>query len=237
MNLLLKQVLLVCVCLFALTGQAIADPLSDAQHAYDTGNYAKAVTLYRSLAEQGIAIAQFKLGLMYGKGQGIQQDYKEAVKWYQLAAEQGNADAQYSLGIMHAVIQDYREAIKWFRLSAEQGNAGAQYYFGLMYAHGQGIPQDYKEALKWYQLAAGQGNADAQYKLGVEYAMGRMVSQDYIRAYMWIDIAAANNRDSEKQETFTDLRNLVSRLMAASQITEAQERARECTVNKFKECY
>jgi hypothetical protein len=38
MNKSLKQMLLVCVCLFALTGQAIADSLSDAYDAYNAGN-------------------------------------------------------------------------------------------------------------------------------------------------------------------------------------------------------
>lgn len=45
MNQLLKQVLLVCVCLFASADQAIADSLSDAQvaqHFNDAGNYTKA---------------------------------------------------------------------------------------------------------------------------------------------------------------------------------------------------
>ena len=63
MNKLLKQVLLVCVCLFALTGQAIADSLSDANREYDAGKYAKAAKLFKPLAEHGDAGAQTNLGL------------------------------------------------------------------------------------------------------------------------------------------------------------------------------
>ena len=38
------------------------------------------------------------MGVMYGKGQGVEQDFKEAVKWLQKAAEQGLVEAQRVLG-------------------------------------------------------------------------------------------------------------------------------------------
>jgi len=52
----------------------------------------------RPLAEQGHAVAQFSLGVMYRKGQGVSQNYKTAAKWFRLAAEQGDAAAQFNLG-------------------------------------------------------------------------------------------------------------------------------------------
>ena len=55
----------------------------------------------KRLAEDGDAEAQNDLGVMYGNGEGVPQDYKEAVKWYRLAAEQGVAAAQYNLGGMY----------------------------------------------------------------------------------------------------------------------------------------
>ena len=45
--------------------------------------------------------AQFNLGLMYDKGEGVPQDDAEAVRWYRLAAEQGHAEAQANLGWMY----------------------------------------------------------------------------------------------------------------------------------------
>ena len=36
-------------------------------------------------AEQGHASAQYNLGLKYGNGQGVPQDYKEAVKWTRMS--------------------------------------------------------------------------------------------------------------------------------------------------------
>src|SRR5450759_299058 len=132
---LLKQMLLVCVCLFALTGQAIADSLSDAKRVYDAGDYEKAATLFRPLAEQGNADAQLKLGVMYDHGEGVRQDYKGAVKWFRLAADQGNADAQFYLGVMYdngqGVPRDYKESVKWYQLAARQGNPYAQFNLGM----------------------------------------------------------------------------------------------------------
>ncbi len=56
---------------------------------------------WRPLAEQGNALAQFNLGLMYMEGKGVPQDDAEAVKWYRKAAEQGVTEAQYNLGLMY----------------------------------------------------------------------------------------------------------------------------------------
>jgi len=94
MNKLLKRVLLACVFLFTLGEQARADSLADAEHAYAAGDYAKAIELFRPLAEQGNASAQGSLGLMYGLGQGVQKDYVEAEKWFRLAVEQSRASRQ-----------------------------------------------------------------------------------------------------------------------------------------------
>jgi TPR repeat protein len=98
-----------------LTGGAAAGPFEDGAAAYGRGDYATALRLWRPLAEQGNARAQFSLGLMYNEGKGVPQNYAEAVKWYRLAAEQDIASAQHNLGIKYAtgegVPQDYAEAI------------------------------------------------------------------------------------------------------------------------------
>ena len=47
----------------------------------------KAFAETKAKAEAGDAIAQYNLGVMYEKGQGVEQDFKEAVKWWQKAAD------------------------------------------------------------------------------------------------------------------------------------------------------
>ena len=76
----------------------------------------------KPLAEQGNAVAQQELGVMYRKGEGVRQDYAQAAKWFRKAAEQGVAEAQNNLGGLYAtglgVKQDNVEAYKWFSLAA-----------------------------------------------------------------------------------------------------------------------
>ena len=59
--------------------------------ATERGDYQTAFKLWLPLAEQGDAKAQFNLGVMYGDGLGVKQDYFEEVNWYRKAAEQGHA--------------------------------------------------------------------------------------------------------------------------------------------------
>lgn len=50
---------------------------------------------WRHLAsERGDARAQYLLGLMYEKGEGVEKDADEAMKWFRKAAELGYAEAQ-----------------------------------------------------------------------------------------------------------------------------------------------
>ena len=142
----------------ALVGVAAAGPLEDGQAAYQRGDFATALRIFRPLAEQGNAEAQRMLGTAFASGQGVPQDFVQAVIWYGEAAYQGDPDAQTNLGAMYAngwgVPQDYAQAVVWYRQAGERGNAGAQSNLGLMYEHGQGVPQDYVSAHMWLNLAA-----------------------------------------------------------------------------------
>ena len=180
------------------------DALKKGNEFFNQENYAEAVKWYRKVAEQGVAAAQYNLGVCYDNGQGVPQDYAEAVKWFRKAAEQGVAAAQYNLGICYdngqGVPQDYAEAVKWYRKSAEQGYALAQYNLGVCYAFGQGVPQRYTKAVKWFRKAAEQGYALAQYNLGVCYDDGLGVPQSYTEAVKWYRKAAAQG-DADAIET------------------------------------
>ncbi len=132
------------------------------------GDYHTAFKLWLPLAEQGMAAAQFNLGVMYEKGRGVKQDDFEAVKWFRKAAEQGMADAQFNLGFMYdkgrGVKQDDFEAVKWFRKAAEQGHAKAQALLGLEYLLGKGVQFDKSLAKEWFGKACNNGN-----QIGCEY--------------------------------------------------------------------
>lgn len=254
MNPVLKRILLVCMCLFSQMGHAMTNlpdistepmpgSLLDADHAYASGVYAKALKLYRSLAEHGDVKAQIMLGAMYDAGLGVSQDSIEAAKWYLLAAKQGDASAQSKLGSMYdiglGVSQDYKEALKWWRLAAEQGDAFSQLNLGAKYDHGKVVPQDFKEAVKWYRLAAEQGNVFAQEKLAWKYILGNGVPQDDVLAHMWLDIAVSNDATPGRKiaaQQRIQQRDAIARRMTQEQISKARELARKCSANKFKGC-
>ena len=89
-------------------------------------------------AEGGDPKAQFTLGVAYGKGEGVPQDYAESMKWFRMAAERGLADAQYNLGVPYykgqGVPQDYLLAYFWTSLASKStacgsDTRGANYFY------------------------------------------------------------------------------------------------------------
>ena len=102
-----------------------AGQFEDGLSAVNQGNYAAALRLWKPLADQGNAAAQFNLGVMYNSGDGVPEDDVEAVKWYRKAADQGNAAAQFNLGVMYSsgegVPEDLVQAYSWINLAAAKG--------------------------------------------------------------------------------------------------------------------
>jgi len=148
-------------------------------------------------AARGNASAQVELGLRYGVGDGVMQDYALARHFWERAAAQGNAQAQFNLGMLYrdgqGVSQDYAKAGRWYEQAAAQGHAEAQGNLGMLYRDGQGMPQDYTKARQWFEKAVAQGNATAQYMLGSLYYRGDGVPQDDATARQWFEQAAAQD--------------------------------------------
>ncbi len=195
----MKRVALAVALLIGLATPSQAG-IREALFAHWRGDYATAFQELKPLAEQGDAMAQFILGFMYSKGQGVLQDYAEAMKWTRKAAEQGQRDAQNDLGLMYhygqGVPQDYAEAVKWYRKAAEQGNAAGQLNLGVMYGDGRGVPQDYVQAHMWFSLAASRSSPGLR-------------------------IPSKHRDDAVKN------RDIIAARMTPAQIAEAQRLARE----------
>jgi uncharacterized protein len=96
---------------------------------FSTQLIAEDITNDKTRAQAGDRAAQFNLGLIYHKGQGIKQDYKQAFVWYSKAAESGHAYAQNNLGFMYnkgeGVIKDYVQAHKWMNIASQNGDSDA----------------------------------------------------------------------------------------------------------------
>jgi S1-C subfamily serine protease len=107
----------------------------------------------KAKAERGDPDAQFNLGSMYYRGDGVPKDPSKAVKWYLKAAEQGDSDAQYFLGVLYynglGVAKDNVEAYKWWLLSSAQGvninlNTIESHITASQRAEGQRLAREFK---------------------------------------------------------------------------------------------
>lgn len=80
----------------------------------------------RGRAEAGEANAQWRLGLWYDNGFGVERDSVEARRWLDRAAAQGHVDAAYQMGLMYELGQgvetDLKEALRYFAISAKGGH-------------------------------------------------------------------------------------------------------------------
>ena len=104
--------------------------LQQAVEAARSGDFAEAYCLWRPLAEQGNAEAQFHIGWLYANGQGLRQNPTTAADWWEQAARTGHPDADLALA------QAYRkgrgrkknpaEAVHWLLVAARGGNDEAQ---------------------------------------------------------------------------------------------------------------
>src|ERR1700730_3202022 len=107
------------------------DIWDDAFAAMKRDDYPTAVRLFLTLAELGYPSAQYELGFLYRRGEGVPQDYAEALKWFRLAANQGHAFSKSNLGFMYrdgeGAPQDYVKAHMWFNLASAAASGASRY--------------------------------------------------------------------------------------------------------------
>ena len=75
------------------TVAAFAGPWEDGMAAYNRGDYAPAIRLFRPLAEQGNPKAQNVLGVMFRKGEGVAKNPARAHMWFSFAAKRAATPA------------------------------------------------------------------------------------------------------------------------------------------------
>ena len=111
----------------------------------------------RVRADSGDAEAQFRLGLCYKDGQGVERDPERGIELLKKSAQQGYGAALLVLGCCYekgdGVERDDAEAVWWYILAAEQGDAEAQYRLGQCYEQGRGVERSLKTAKKYYKKA------------------------------------------------------------------------------------
>jgi TPR repeat protein len=90
----MKRFLIAAGLLTLPVSGARAGPWEDGMAAYNRGDYAPAIQLFRPLAQQGNAKAQAVIGVMYRRGQGVAKNSRQAFMWLSLASARGDSKAE-----------------------------------------------------------------------------------------------------------------------------------------------
>lgn len=178
----------------------------------------------QQLADAGRADAQRELGIRYGQGTGLTQDYRTARSWASKAAAQGDPWAMRIMGLIYlnglGVDADRWRAVDYFKRAADAGEMNAQYNLAVIYYEGTLTQQSYDKAIAWYKRAADQGNTMAQHNLGLMLANGIGTTQDRIEAYKWFELSGSGDAIAAT----TEMQAIAPR-MSKTEIAEAQQRA------------
>lgn len=86
---------------------------------FDRADPATALKIWKPAAEQGDAVAQFRLGQIYEMGLAGSPDYQSAAAWYRKSADQGNRTASFNLAVLYerglGVARDQAAALSLYR--------------------------------------------------------------------------------------------------------------------------
>jgi len=180
-----------------------------------TGDTAKAVTSLQYAAENGHALAQWKLGRMYADGDGVKHDHLRAFDYFRRIVEAHGEDsanqsqARFVANAFVALGQYYRDGIPNSPVKADPsrardmfayaasyfGDPDAQFHLARLYLKGEGAQKDAKLAVRWLSLAANKGQYEAQAVLGQVLFRGEEVPRQRPLGLMWLTLASDGSGD------------------------------------------
>ena len=145
---------------------------------------------------------QYKLGVVYCKGQYVIRNVNKAAYFFSLASNQNHLKAQLYLGFIYIdgryISRDIGKAIHYYSLAANQNDLQAQYNLGAIYYEGKYVERNMNKAIHYFSLAADQNFIQAQYNLGTIYYEGKYVECDINKAIHYYSLAA-NQNDPQAQ--------------------------------------
>lgn len=136
------------------------------------GNREKAFKLFERAAKQGHAEAQYRVGMCYAEGKGVEEDWGKALECFKKIEDQIDA----------LNIDRNRKTFVENVIYAEKGYPVAQYHVGKCYAEGKGIKKNLRKAFEWYKKAAKLELLEAQYQVGTCYLEGKGVKSNWEKA-------------------------------------------------------
>ena len=177
--------------------------------ALKAGQNDKALSSLQYAAEQGYAMAQWKLGRMYAAGEGVPRDELRAFQYFSRIANThaeespqlpqarfvANAFVQlghyYLSGIPNTEVKsDPGRAREMFAYAASYfGDPDAQFSLAKAMLDGVGGAKDPRQAMRWLSLAANKGQPRAQALLGSLMFKGENAPRQAARGLMWLTLA------------------------------------------------
>ena len=205
--------------------------LADALMPYAQLDYVRALKLLSPLAEQGNAVAQLKLGIIFSRGETTNApDHVAALQWFTKAAEQGEVEAQFELGRIYrdglGTRVDGKAAVYWFERSAERNTPHAINALGELYLGHRDVPQDLARARSWFLRGAQMGNSASMYNIGVLYTRGQGLVQDDIEAFKWFELAADVGVGEERDKALR-ARTLLAERLTPVEVSWAEGRVKD----------
>jgi len=155
-------------------------------------NFTKAMYWHKEAANSGNTESKYDIGLMYCRGEGVEQDYEQAIKWLKRAGDDGHAEAWNKIGSIYYNIKEYRKsddylkAFTYFYKGAKAGDIIAQYNLGIAYMDDNKLKQDFNAALYCFEKAANNGKFQALKKLDELYKTGKAKNSKYKSAAEWL---------------------------------------------------
>lgn len=176
------------------------------------GEKEKGLSSLQYAAEQGHALAQWKLGRMYASGDGVPRSDLRAFNYFSRIADahaEDNPNMPHARFVANAFVQlghyymkgipnsevkvDQHRAREMYAYAASYfGDPDAQYSLARIYLEGIGTARDPRQAVRWLSLSANKGQARAQAMLGDVLFRGEVAPRQGALGLMWLTLARDN---------------------------------------------
>lgn len=130
----------------------------------ERGDSQQSLIWLEKAAKQNHTKSQYKLGIDYLFGFGVEVDNSKALYFLEKSAEQDYIPAQVELGNLYLTtsglgsdLDNYKKGLYWYKKAAEKNNAFAQLNLGII----EMAQSNYQQALLWLNQACNNDLTDA----------------------------------------------------------------------------
>jgi len=162
-------------------------------------------------AQGGDETGQFRRGLCYYEGAGVEQNTVEALKWHELAAAQGCEASMHNIGCIlslggDGVSQDHELSFDWFLKAEEAGSERSINRVAICYYKSQGVAKNLTTARSWFRHGC-------SWRVGCKFMLGFMMLQGEGGPKEFID--GMSLVDQTANEGWSEANDLLEKYMEA----------------------